>query len=97
LLFSGSTSSKHRNIGRPLAAGPRQVKDVRERRKAGQSIRSIALDTNLSEGTVRTIIGKAEGTDRATLARLERIARRPGQRSSRNGAKPTTAGSWRSR
>jgi hypothetical protein len=72
--YNAVVAPKRRNIGRPLAAGPGQVKVVRERRKAGQSIRSIAFETNLSERTVRTIIGKAEGTDRATLARLERIA-----------------------
>jgi hypothetical protein len=72
--YNAVVAPKRRNIGRPLAAGLGQVKDVRRRRQAGQSIRSIALDTNLSERTVRTIIGKVEGSDRATLARLERIA-----------------------
>ena len=44
------------------------------RRKAGQSLRDIADDTTLSQRTVRTIVDKADGVDRATLARLERIA-----------------------
>jgi hypothetical protein len=47
---------------------------VLKRHKAGQSLRSIAEDTNLGLRTVRTIIDKADGVDRATLARLQRIA-----------------------
>jgi hypothetical protein len=73
-LYNDRVAPTYRNIGRPLAAGPGQVADVRKRRKAGESIRSIALETNLSERTVRTIIGKTEGMDRATIERLERIA-----------------------
>jgi DNA-binding IclR family transcriptional regulator len=47
---------------------------VLKRRKAGQSLRSIADDTGLSLQTVRTATGKADGTDRATTNRLQRIA-----------------------
>ena len=45
-----------------------------KRHKRGQSLRSIAEDTELSFQAVRTIIDKKDGVDRATLARLERIA-----------------------
>jgi hypothetical protein len=47
---------------------------VLKRRKAGQPLRGIADDTGLSLRTVRTITEKAEGVDRATTARLQRIA-----------------------
>jgi len=47
---------------------------VIKRRNAGQSLRLIAEDTALGLRTVRTIADKADGVDRATLARLERIA-----------------------
>jgi hypothetical protein len=63
-----------RNFGRPLAASESQRADVLKRRKAGQSLRDIAEDTNLSLRTVRTIVDKTGGVDRATLARLQRIA-----------------------
>jgi len=42
--------------------------------KDGLSLRAIADETNLSFRTVRTIIAKSNGTDRATMRRLERIA-----------------------
>ena len=63
-----------RNLGRPLAASPAQKADVLKRRKAGQALRHIADETGLSFQTVRTVIDKADGVDRATLARLEKIA-----------------------
>ena len=63
-----------RNMGRPLAASEAQCADVLKRRKRGESLRGIAEATNLTLQTVRTIIGKKNGTDRATLKRLERIA-----------------------
>jgi hypothetical protein len=63
-----------RNMGRPLAASEAQRAGVLKRRKAGQSLREIAEDMSLSLQTVRTIVGKKNGTDRATLKRLERIA-----------------------
>ena len=37
-------------------------------------MRSIAENMELSVRTVRTIIDKTDGVDRATIARLERIA-----------------------
>jgi len=72
--YNAVVAPKRRNFGRPLQASPKQQQDVRERRKRGDSLRTIAEDTALSLRTVRTILGKADGTDRATLARLQRIA-----------------------
>ena len=72
--YNAVVAPKRRNIGRPIAAGPGQIAKVRQLRADGMSIRKIAWETNLSERTVRSIIGKAEGSDRATLARLERLA-----------------------
>jgi hypothetical protein len=72
--YNAVVAPRRRNFGRPLAASNAQRADVLKRRKAGQSLRSIADDTNLSLRTVRTIIDKADRVDRATLARLERIA-----------------------
>lgn len=62
------------NPGRPIAASPAQREDVLKRRKAGQSLRSIADDTGLSLQTVRTIIDRKDGLDRSTKARLAKIA-----------------------
>jgi hypothetical protein len=56
-------------VGRPLAASEAQQRDVLARHKRGRSIRAIASDTALSIATVRTIIDKTEGTDRATNRR----------------------------
>jgi hypothetical protein len=72
--YNESVASKVRNLGRPIDASPAQQADVLKRRKAKQSLRDIADDTELSLQTVRTIIDKADGVDRATLARLERFA-----------------------
>jgi hypothetical protein len=65
---------RRRNMGRPLQASEAQQHQVLQRRKAGESIRSIAENMELSVRTVRTIIDKRHGVDRATLARLQRIA-----------------------
>jgi len=72
--YNAVVAPKRRNFGRPLQASPKQQENVRERRKRGESLRTIAEDTALSLRTVRTILDKADGTDRATLARLKRIA-----------------------
>lgn len=58
-------------IGRPLAASEEQAKAVLKRRKAGESLRKIAVGMNLGLGTVRTIAGKPKGTDRTSKARKE--------------------------
>jgi transposase len=60
-------------IGRPIAASDAQIANVRKLRKGGMSLRNIATETNLGMQTVRTIIGKAAGSDRATMKRLERL------------------------
>ena len=72
--YNGVVAPRMRNFGRPIAASHSQQADVRKRRKAGQSLRDIAEETNLSLRTVRTIVDKVDGLDRATLARLERVA-----------------------
>lgn len=41
--------------------------------KAGQSLRSIAEDVNLSLRTVRTIIDKKDGVDRSRVARIKLV------------------------
>lgn len=55
-----------RDIGRPLSASDAQQAEVAKRRKRGQSIRAIASEMTLSIRTVRTIIEKATGADRAS-------------------------------
>ena len=55
-----------RPIGRPLAASEKQRVDVRNRRKAGEGLRSIAHATNLSVRSVRTVVEKDAGTDRTS-------------------------------
>jgi hypothetical protein len=62
-----------RNVGRPLAASDAQAAHVRKLHKAGKSLRAIAEETNLGVNTVRTIIGKENGTDRTTIKHLQRI------------------------
>jgi hypothetical protein len=53
-----------RELGRPLAASEAQQRKVLAMRKAGKSLRAIVTVTGLGLRTVRTIIGKADGTDR---------------------------------
>jgi hypothetical protein len=55
-----------RGLGRPLAASEAQQRKVLAMRKAGESLRAIVTVTGLGLRTVRTIIGKADGTDRTT-------------------------------
>jgi hypothetical protein len=55
-----------RTIGRPLAASETQRRCVLALRKAGKSLRAIVRDTGLGIRSVRTIISKVDGTDRAT-------------------------------
>jgi hypothetical protein len=63
-----------RGMGRPLAAGKGQRDRILAYRRAGKSLRWIAEEMNLGLQTVRTVIDKRDGVDRATLARLQRIA-----------------------
>lgn len=72
--YNAVVAPKWRNIGRPLAASDAQKARVLGLRKEGESLQSIADETNLSLRTVRTIVDKADGVDRTTLARLEKIA-----------------------
>jgi hypothetical protein len=72
--YNAIVAPTRRNFGRPLAASPAQQADVLKRRNAGQSLRFIEDATGLSFQTVRTIIDKADGVDRATMARLAKIA-----------------------
>jgi DNA-binding NarL/FixJ family response regulator len=66
---------KARGQGRPLHASEAQVAEVLRLRKAGKSLRWIAEELTLSLSTVRTIVGKADGTDRTSkrqeMRRLE--------------------------
>jgi hypothetical protein len=54
-----------RNFGRPLGASPSQRDNVPKRRKANHSLQAIA--------GVGSLMAKAGGVDRATLARLEHL------------------------
>lgn len=63
-----------RNVGRPIAASDAQQEQVLKHHKAGKSLRWIAEAMTLSRRTVDTIVKRADGTDRATLRRLQRIA-----------------------
>jgi hypothetical protein len=71
-VINGRLHSK--NIGRPLQAGEAQVAQVLKLRKSGTSLRDIAEETSLGLQTVRTIVGKKDGTDRTTKRHLARIA-----------------------
>jgi hypothetical protein len=59
------------SVGRPLAASDAQQHQVIKLRKAGKSLRGIVGETGLGIRTVRTIIGKTDGTDRTTAHRNE--------------------------
>jgi predicted transcriptional regulator len=72
--YNAAVAPKLRNLGRPLQASKAQRADVLARRKAGQSLRSIADDTNLGLQTVRTILDVNCGVDRSRWARLRRNA-----------------------
>ena len=72
--YNEVVAQKKRNFGRPPAASNAQAARVLDLHKADQSLRSIAEDINIGVRTLRTIIDKKDGVDRATQARLERIA-----------------------
>ena len=61
------------DVGRPLAASEAQVAAVLKLHRAGKSLRWIVDETSLSLRTVRTIVGRSQGTDRTTKARREKI------------------------
>jgi transposase len=58
--YVASFNARHA-IGRPLQASEAQQAQVRKLRKAGNTLREIAHETNLSFQTVRTIIGHKQG------------------------------------
>ena len=66
-------NARRQNVGRPLAASEAQCVQVLKLHKAGNSLRGIAEETSLSLNTVRTIVSKATGADRATKSRWQRI------------------------
>jgi hypothetical protein len=68
-LINGRTQP----VGRPLAASDAQAAQVLRLHKRGRSLRGIADDTNLSFATVRTIVGKTNGSDRTTRKHRARI------------------------
>jgi hypothetical protein len=68
-LINGRTQP----VGRPLAASEAQVARVLKLHKAGKSLRGIVDETSLGLNTVRTIVGKANGTDRTTKHHRARI------------------------
>jgi hypothetical protein len=63
--YVASFSARHA-IGRPLQASEAQQAQVRKLRKAGNTLREIAHETNLSFQTVRTIIGHKQGSGART-------------------------------
>jgi hypothetical protein len=64
---------KPRNIGRPLAASEAQVAKVLSLREQRYSLRAIVDETNLGLATVRTIVGRKDGTDRTSIKHLSKI------------------------
>jgi len=55
-----------RVTGRPLGADEAKVKEVLKLRKDGLSLRAIVAAAGITLRTVRTIVEKDAGTDRAT-------------------------------
>lgn len=72
--YNAIVAPRQRNFGRPLGASESQQTEVLRLHKAGLTLRGIADQMALGLRTVRTIIEKRDGVDRATLARLARIA-----------------------
>jgi Helix-turn-helix domain of resolvase len=66
---------KHRPTGRPLQASETQCAEVVRLHEGGHSYAEIREATNLSQSTVRTIVGRYQRTDRTTVkhARLQKI------------------------
>jgi hypothetical protein len=68
-------SGRMQPVGRALAASEAQVAEALRLRKRGRSLRGIAEDLTLGLNTVRTIISKGNGTDRATRKHRQRLER----------------------
>jgi hypothetical protein len=56
-----------RGHGRPLAASEAQEREVLKLHRQRYSLREIVEETGLGIRTVRTVIGKADGTDRTSI------------------------------
>lgn len=61
------------DVGRPLAASEAQVATVLKLHNQGKSLRWIVDETSLTLRTVRTIVDRKRGVDRATKARRQKI------------------------
>lgn len=72
-LLNDWMSYRIRPVGRPLAATEAQVSAVLKLRKQGVSLRGIVDETSLGLNTVRTIVGKKNGTDRTSKREYQRI------------------------
>jgi hypothetical protein len=70
-LINGRTQP----VGRPLGASDAQVDEVKRLHKRGVSLRGICDHTSLSFRTVRTILGRIDGTDRTTRKHRDRAHR----------------------
>ena len=64
-------------VGRPIAASEAQQAQVLKLRKQGLSLRGIADEMSLGLPTVRTIIDKLNGSDRATAKRRQQFGLEP--------------------
>jgi hypothetical protein len=64
-------------VGRPVAASEPQQALIIKHHKAGKSLRWIAEELTLSLQTVRTVIGKTNGTDRTTDMRRLKLGLEP--------------------
>jgi hypothetical protein len=64
-----------RNVGRPIAASEAQIREVRQRHRAGESLRNIAEEMTLGLQTVRTVISQKGGKDRTTRHHRQRLER----------------------
>jgi hypothetical protein len=61
------------SVGRPPATSEAQQATILKHHRAGKSSRWIADEMNLSRGAVRTVIEKANGTDRTTMGRRKKL------------------------
>jgi hypothetical protein len=55
-----------RDPGRPIAATPEQREIIYQSHEEGRSLREIAEDADVGLQTVRTLLGKIDGTDRVS-------------------------------
>jgi hypothetical protein len=62
-----------KSVGRPLAADEAQQCQVLKLHKRGMSLRKIAAGVQVPLNTVRTIIAKANGADRVTKKRWQKL------------------------